>query len=69
MAMVIHGSLQAEFMETKHNDHIHRCGTPIFGNIVAGVHMDNDIAIQWHWHMVRLDTQALNTRRQIQSVK
>ena len=35
--MMIYGSLYAEFMETKHNGHIHRYGTPIFGNIVVYV--------------------------------
>ena len=34
---MIYGSLQAEFMETKHNGHIHRNGTSIFGNIVVNV--------------------------------
>ena len=28
-------SLQAEFMETKYNGHIHRYGTPIFGRYVV----------------------------------
>ena len=27
--MIIYGSLQAEFLGTKHNGHIHRYGTPI----------------------------------------
>ena len=30
--MMIYGSLQAEFMETKQNSHIHGYGTPILGN-------------------------------------
>ena len=34
--MMIYGSLQAEF-ETKYNGHIHRYGTPVFGNIVVYV--------------------------------
>ena len=34
---MIYGSLQADFMETKYNGHIHRYGTPIFGNIVVYV--------------------------------
>ena len=34
-SVMIYGSLQVEFMETKHNGHIHRCGTPIFGKIVV----------------------------------
>ena len=33
--MGIYGSLQTEFMETKHNGNIHKHGTPIFGNIVV----------------------------------
>ena len=28
--MMIYGSLQTEFVEAKHNGHIHECGTPIF---------------------------------------
>ena len=30
---MIYGSMQAEFMGSKYNDHIHRYGTPIFGKI------------------------------------
>ena len=32
--MVVYGSLQAKFMGTKHDSHIHRYGTPEFGNII-----------------------------------
>ena len=32
---MIYGSVQAEFMETKYNGHIHRYGTPTFGKIVV----------------------------------
>ena len=32
-----YGSLQAEFMETKYNSHIHRCETYIFGKIVVNM--------------------------------
>ena len=35
--MMIYGSLQAEFMETKYNSHIHRRGTSIFGKIVVNI--------------------------------
>ena len=35
--MVILGSLQDEFVETKHNGNILRYWTPIFGNIVVYV--------------------------------
>ena len=37
-------SVQTEFVEIKHNSHIHRYGTPIFGNIVVYVSkpIDND---------------------------
>ena len=34
-SVMIYGSLEAEFMETKYNDYIHRCGTPIFGKFVT----------------------------------
>ena len=33
--VMIYGSLQAEFMETKYIGHMHRYGPPIFGNIVV----------------------------------
>ena len=34
---MIYGSLQAEFMETKHSGHIHRYGAPVFNDIVVYV--------------------------------
>ena len=34
---MIYGSLQAEFMETKYNSHIHGNGTSDFDNIVVDV--------------------------------
>ena len=33
--VMIHDSLQAEFIETKYNGHIHRYGTSIFRKIVV----------------------------------
>ena len=33
--MMIYGSLQAEFIETKYNSHIHGFGTSVFGKIVV----------------------------------
>ena len=33
-SVMIYGSLQAEFMETKYNSHIHGYGTSVFGKIV-----------------------------------
>ena len=33
-SVIIYGSLQAEFMETKYNGHIQRYWTPIFGKIL-----------------------------------
>ena len=46
---MIYGSLQAEFMETKCNGHIHIYGTPIFGKIVVYVSKpnNNDNQILW----------------------
>ena len=45
--MMIYGSMQADFMETKHGGHIHRHGAPIYVNIVVYVskpiHIDNQI--------------------------
>ena len=32
---MIYGSLQAEFVDTQYNGHIHRYWTPSFGNIVV----------------------------------
>ena len=36
-SVMIYGSLQAEFMETKFNSHIRGCGTPVFGKIVVSI--------------------------------
>ena len=36
-SMMIYGSLQAEFMETKCNSHIHGYGTSAFGKIVVNI--------------------------------
>ena len=35
--VMIHVSLQAEFMETKYNSHIHGYGTSVFGKIVVNI--------------------------------
>ena len=34
---MIYGSLQAEFMESKYNSHIHSYGTSIFGKFVVNI--------------------------------
>ena len=34
-SVMIYGSLQAEFTETKYNSHIHGYGTYVFGKIVV----------------------------------
>ena len=36
-SVMIYGSLQAEFMETKYNNHIHGYGTSVFGKIVVDI--------------------------------
>ena len=36
-SLMIYGSLQAEFMETKYNSHIHGYGTSVFGKIVVDI--------------------------------
>ena len=36
-SVMIYGSLQAEFMETKYNSHIHGYGTSVFGKFVVKV--------------------------------
>ena len=36
-SVMIYGSLQAEFMETKYNSHIHGNGTFVFGKIVVNI--------------------------------
>ena len=48
-SVIIYGSLQAEFMETKYNSHIHRYGTPIFGKIVVNIFksINNNNQIFW----------------------
>ena len=35
--VMVYGSLQAEFMETKYNSHIHGYGTSVFGKIVDNI--------------------------------
>ena len=36
-SVMIYGSLQAEFMETKYNSHIHWYGTSVFGKVVVNI--------------------------------
>ena len=36
-SVIINGSLQAEFMETKYKSQIHRRGTSVFGKIVVNI--------------------------------
>ena len=36
-SVMIYGSLQAEFMETKYSSHIHGFGTSVFGKIVVNI--------------------------------
>ena len=36
-SVMIYGNLQAEFMETKYNSHIHGYGTSVFGKIVVNI--------------------------------
>ena len=36
-SVMIYGSLQAEFMETKYNSHIHGYGKSVFGKIVVNI--------------------------------
>ena len=36
-SVMIYGSLQAEFMETKYNSHVHGYGTSVFGKIVVNI--------------------------------
>ena len=43
---MIYGSLQAEFMETKYNSHIHRYRTSIFGKIVVINSKGVDVFVQ-----------------------
>ena len=48
-SVMIYGSLQAEFMETNYNSHIHRYGTSIFGKIVVDISksINNNNQIFW----------------------
>ena len=36
-SVMIYGNLQAEFMETKYNSHMHGYGTSVFGKIVVNI--------------------------------
>ena len=36
-SVMIYGNLQAEFMETKYNNHIRGYGTSVFGKIVVNI--------------------------------
>ena len=48
-SLMIYGSLQAEFMETNYNSHIHRYGTFVFGKIVVDISksINNNNQIFW----------------------
>ena len=48
-SLMIYGSLQAEFMETYYNSHIHRYGTFVFGKIVVDISkwINNNNQIFW----------------------
>ena len=48
---MIYGSLLAEFMETRHNGHIHKYKTPLFGNIVVYVSKPINNANQILWRL------------------
>ena len=62
LSVMIYGSLQAEFMETKNNSHIHRYGTPVFGKIVVNISksINNDNQIFWRlWNIIRFDMPSV----------
>ena len=48
-SMMVYDSLQAEFMETKYNSHIHMNGTSVFGKIVVNIFksINNNNQIFW----------------------
>ena len=48
-SVMIYGSLQAEFMETKYNSHIHGYGTSVFSKIVVNIAklINNNNQIFW----------------------
>ena len=57
-SVMIYGSLQAEFMETKYNNHIHMYGTSVFGKIVVIISesINNSNQIFWRlWNEIRFD--------------
>ena len=63
---MIYGSLKAAFMDTKHNGHIHRYGTPIFGTISVYVSkpINNDNQIHWRIkNIVRFDMPNIDWHR------
>ena len=61
-SVMIYGSLQAEFMETKYNSHIHRCGITNFGKIVLNISksIDNNNQIFWRLsNIIRFDMPSV----------
>ena len=50
-SVMIYGSLQAEFMETKYNSHIHRYGTSIFGKTVVDISKSINTNNQICWRL------------------
>ena len=48
-SVMIYGSLQAEFMETKYNSHIHGYGTSVFDKIIVNISksINNNSQIFW----------------------
>ena len=61
-SVMLYGSLQAEYMETNHNSHIHRYGTSSFGKIVVNISKSiyNNDKIFWRlWNINRFDMPSV----------
>ena len=57
-SVMIYGSLQAEFVETKYNSHIHSYGASVFGKIVVNMNIsiNNNNQIFWRLkNIIRFD--------------
>ena len=50
-SVIIYGSLQDEFMETKYNSHIHGYGTSVFGKTVVNISKSINNSNQIFWRL------------------
>ena len=65
---MIYGSLQAEFMETKYNSHIHRYVTSIFGKIIVDISklISNNNQMPWMlYNMILFDMPSIRVMKSV----